>query len=90
MAFVEDTAAFMADFGADVIIGATAVRGLFDNGYQEAFGLVSGSSPAVLLPDASASLAAVGDSVIVGGHSFAVTAIEPDGTGMTRLRLESA
>ena len=89
MALVENFAAFMPDFGVDVTIGAETVRGIFDNGYAESFG-VAGSDPHVLVSAAEVATAALGDPVTIGAANYAIVGIEPDGTGMTRLKLETA
>lgn len=51
---------------------------------------VATASPSVLLrsADLPAGAAAEADSIVVDGVLYAVRVIEPDGTGMTRLRLE--
>jgi hypothetical protein len=89
MAFTEDPAPFYADFGIAATVGGVSCTGLFDNGHAAAFD-VAGTAPSLLLPDSSAASAAHGTAVTVGGHSYTVAAIEPDGTGMTLLRLEAA
>ena len=86
MAF-DDPAAFMTDYAVDATLDGAAVRGIFDNGFVSALD-IAGSAPSILLPSSSAASAAAGQTVVVGGASYTVTAIEPDGTGMTLLRLQ--
>ena len=83
-----DLSGFMPDFAVDAVVAGVSVRAMFDNGYDAMQDLVAGSSPKLLLASSAAS-AVVGDSVTVDGHSFRVTTVEPDGTGVTRLRLEA-
>ncbi len=80
--------AFFSDFAVDVTIGGTAARGIFDNAHGLAFGgLIDGSGP--MLRISSHVDVAQGDAVVIGPASFTVATIEPDGTGLTLLRLES-
>ncbi len=88
MAFAESMAPFFADLGTDAVVAGSAVRGVFDNGYEVFNGIAAGSAPTLFLSSLEAS-AAVGDPVTIGSQSFRVTAVEPDGTGITRLRLEA-
>lgn len=85
-----DLPAMLADFGVSATIGGVAVTGIFDNGYAAALGgLVAGRTPTLLLPTAAAS-PALGDPVTVGGATYTVAEIQPDGTGVTTLVLEAA
>jgi hypothetical protein len=93
MAFAEDTSAFFdADLGfavAGVLDGAT-VRGIFDNDNQPyAFGEAgaSASGPRFTLPSAQVPASVVGKLLVLGADTWRVTEPEPDGTGITVLRL---
>lgn len=73
--------------------GAAAVGGIFDNGY--AVGAVGplgmgGAEPSVVLPDSAVPAQPVGLTVAVNGVAYVVANAEPDGSGATRLLLESA
>ena len=64
-------------------------RGIFDNGFASGFGgMVDGTSP--VLHMLSAVPVARGDTVIISAASYTVTGVEPDGTGVTQLRLDKA
>lgn len=90
MAIVEDFAAYFADFGVDVTIGAAAVRGIFDNDYIEPLGM-SGSAPSLLLASADATSVVAGTTTVtIDGASYTVVKSAPDGSGLTRLTLEEA
>lgn len=81
-------AAFFADFGADATLNGAPVRGIFDNAYGESFGLVASSSPVFRLPSSIA--VATGQTLVIAATTYTVAGIEPDGTGLTLLRLEKA
>jgi hypothetical protein len=51
---------------------------------------MASSQPALTLSTADVPATPVGVSVVVGGASYLVAAHEPDGTGVSRLLLESA
>lgn len=94
MAFTEDFASFFetGDFGVEAIYdGATAVRGIFDNGYAEALvgqAGVQGAQPQFLCAAADVDADPTGKALVVDGTSYTVVRGEPDGTGVTRLVLE--
>lgn len=79
---------FCADYGVDVVVGGVAQRGIFDNAYAEAFGMVGGSRPMLVV--LTSPQAVRGAAVSVGSKGYAVTEAQPDGTGVTTLQLEEA
>ena len=56
-------------------------------GYAEAFGLVAGSPPALLVPESV--VVDRGSSVILGAEAHVVTDVRRDGIGRLRLILET-
>jgi hypothetical protein len=91
MAFVEDFAPFFntADFAVDATLGGVAVEGIFDADYLEPLGnVVEGSGPVFTLATADATGAVHGTTLVIGATTYKVRGIEPDGTGVTLLRLE--
>lgn len=90
MAFTENFAPFFADFGIDATVGGAAVVGIFDRQYLTEMGFVAGSSPVLLCISAEVSSAGEGTAVTIGAASYTVTVPEPDGTGLTLLRLQEA
>ena len=90
MAFAEDLAPFFstADFAVAAALNGVSVTGIFDNGYAEPFGEVEGRQPTFLLPTASAPSVAHGQSLVIGAATYKVRGVEPDGTGVTLLKLE--
>lgn len=91
MPFAEDLAPFLdvQGFASAATLGGVAVRGIFDNAY-EAYDVSSGfaaSGPVFLLPSASVPAVVVGLPLVIGAETWAVVEPQPDGTGMTTLRL---
>lgn len=91
--FVEDHAAFFADFGVPATLGGTAVVGVFDNAYQAGgagqWGIAT-TQPHLTLATAQVPTNPVGQAVVVAGGSYVVVTHEPDGTGISVLTLEAA
>lgn len=84
-----DPAAYFTDFAIDITVNGLPARGIFDNGFASTFsGMVDGTSP--VLHMLSAVPVARGDTVIISAASYTVTGVEPDGTGVTQLRLDKA
>ena len=81
--------AYFADFGVDATLNGVTVRGIFDDAYGESFGgMVAGSGPMFRLPS-SVSVTS-GNTLVHAATTYTVVGIEPDGTGLTLLRLEKA
>lgn len=94
MPFVEDFAPFFqaSEFAHDATLDGEPVRGIFDNGYQ-AFEVGPGvfaTGPVFLLPTSEVPANATGLSLVIGADTWAVVEFEPDGTGVTLLRLRKA
>lgn len=83
---LEDFAAYFADFGVPATLNGVIVRGIFDNAYGESFSLVASSSPVFRLPSSIA--VATGQTLVIAATTYTVVGVEPDGTGLTVLRLE--
>ncbi len=90
MAFIESYTPYMADFGLDATLGGATVRGIFDNGYQDVLGIVSGTQPVFTLATTDVGSAAVGDTITISSVAYTIAEIQPDGTGMTRLMLRES
>jgi hypothetical protein len=91
MPFAEDLAPFFntADFASAATLNGVAVNGIFDNDYFEPLGNeVQGSAPRFVCAAASVPSVAHGQSLVVGGVTYKVRGVEPDGTGTVVLRLE--
>lgn len=88
---VEDTAAYLADFGVDAQLNGVPVRGIFDSPYAAAFGMVAGQNPSFLVP--ATVTAARGATLSVASAMFVVVDVIPDAVwpaGFTALQLEEA
>jgi hypothetical protein len=88
MDFVEDLAPFFSGFATDATLDGEDVRGILDTSYHDALGnLVEGYAPIFTLPTADAGVSH-GVDLVVNGATYKVVGVEPDGTGITVLRLE--
>jgi hypothetical protein len=90
--FAENLAPFFSvdEFAVDATLGGVAVRGIFDTAYLEPLGnLIESSGPVFTLPSVDAASAAHGTTLVVAATTYKVCGIEPDGTGVTLLRLEA-
>jgi hypothetical protein len=76
-----------------IIVGGSVVDAIFDNGYALGnvglMGMAS-SQPAITLKTSDVPANPVGSAVTVGSVAYVVGAHEPDGTGLSRLVLETA
>ena len=88
MAFTEDLTQFFSDFAATATKSGVAVAGIFDKAYGEAFGMIAGNDP--VFRTASSTGIVRGDTLVIGGVSYTVVNVEPDGTGLDLCRLEAA
>ena len=89
MAITESFPAFFYDFGVVATIGSASVTGVFDMPTAESFGII-GSDPAFTCASADVSGVAAGQAVTIAGVGYTVTAVRPDGTGLTVLTLDKA
>jgi hypothetical protein len=79
----------------DAVLDSVAVSGIFDNGYSQVLAGVGGGigvqNPSFTLPSADCTSTTQGSSLIVSDQGpYTVQDIEPDGTGITVLRLSEA
>ena len=94
--FAEDLSPFFdttTGFAQLATVGGVAVGVIFDNGYAlgnvGTLGMAS-SQPSITLKTSDVPISPVGTAVLIGSASYLVAAHEPDGTGISRLLLESA
>jgi hypothetical protein len=66
---------------------AKTVNGIFDARYFEALG-IDGTQPAFTCVASDVPDAARGDALVIDSVDYKVSGVEPDGTGLTVLRLE--
>ena len=88
MAIVENLDAFLVEFGESCTIAGVAQIGIFDKAYQQQFGIVAGNDPVLSIKDSALGSGVEGSTVVVRSTTYTIAAIEPDGTGITLLRLE--
>jgi hypothetical protein len=89
--FVEDLAPYFSTdgFAVDATLAGVAVRGIYDAAYIGALGnVVEGYAPVFMLATTAAASTVHGDTLAIGANVFKVCGVEPDGTGVTTLRLE--
>jgi hypothetical protein len=87
----DDIAAFVdADMPGYVLatVAGVPVGGLFDNGYTEAFGMVSGRTPSLKCASSAVAAAVRGTAVVVNGANYTVALPQPGTTGFTHLILD--
>lgn len=93
-----DRMAMIADFGVTATytpFGGTpvSVMGIFDNAYEDvsAGGTVGFAvlQPRFFCRSEDISAAQEDDTLVVGGVSYTIAVVMPDGTGMTSLMLEA-
>lgn len=92
MPFTEDMSAYLrtGDFGTAAVYsgsGAT-INGILDAEYLEPMGRVQASQPVFTCSTADVASATHGQTLTVGATVYKIVGVEPDGTGMTVLRLE--
>ena len=85
----EHIAAYLDLLGQSVTVAGSTVLGVLDEEYGEAFG-VGSASPVLTCASADVSTVTQGAAVTVGAVSYTVRAIEPDGQGVTVLRLHKS
>jgi hypothetical protein len=92
MAFAENLGVFFqtADFAVAVLVnGAATVNGIFEAEYADPFGdgLVGSVGPVLWVPTAAAI--ANGDVLTINGVAYTARNPRPDGTGVSRIRLQA-
>lgn len=90
MAFSEDTKAEffrLSDFADTWTVAGNSVLGIFENEFVEDLD-VEGETPKLLLANEDAAGVEAGDPAVGPEGTYEVIGIEPDGTGVTTLRLK--
>lgn len=95
MAFIEDLSEFFdTTYGFAVTAtynGVTSVNGIFDAEYFETtagFGGIQSSQPVFLCRAADMPSAVHGQTLVVNAVTYQIVGVEPDGSGITLLKLE--
>ena len=88
----QDRLTVLNDFGVDVTIGSSKIKAIFDNPHQDITigGEVPFSIQECSITARTADLTSVGQGsiLVIDSVNYAVTDIQPDGTGMTMVMLE--
>lgn len=92
MAFTEDLSVFFRteDFGTAAVYsgsGAT-INGILDAEYEEPMGRVQASKPVFVCRTSDVPSAAHAQTLTIGAQVYKIVGVEPDGTGITLLKLE--
>lgn len=82
-----DRLALLKAVGEQILIDGVSVWAVFRNAYFESLE-VSGSQPVASCRSSDVSAVTRSSIVVSNGITYRVAVIEPDGTGMTLLRLE--
>jgi hypothetical protein len=88
-AFASDVALMLKDFGQSITLNGSTVQAIFDNAYTGMLGMES-SGPALTVASSDVAGVEQGHAVVVGSANYTVVTVEPDGTGVTVLRLQEA
>lgn len=92
MAFTEDLGVFFQD--RDFAVAATysgsgsTIYGILDSEYDEPMGRVQASKPIFGCKTADVASAVHGQTLTIAAQVYKIVGVEPDGTGITILRLE--
>lgn len=88
--FAEDLSPFFnpAEFAEAGLLDGVPVNGIYQRGYDERFG-ISGYEATFTAPSAQLAAATTASVLVVAGLTFRVRSVQPDGTGVSTLLLES-
>ena len=88
--FAEDLSVFMnvAEFAETATLDGVVVHGLFDAAYMQAFDGMAGTASAFTLTSASCNTTTNASVLVLGGKTYRVRSVQPDGTGISVLILE--
>jgi len=91
--FAEDLAPFFdtdTGFAQFATVSGQSVPVIFDNGYQAGLsGLVETTGPTARAKSADVGAVVQGSTMVIGGTTYTVTGVQPDGQGVTTLLLRS-
>jgi len=89
MAFVEDLTPFFSEFGETCTVDGVQITAIVDSPYTQALDVAT-SAWSLTCRAADVTTVVFNDTATVRSVSYRVVGIEPDGTGVTVLRLEKA
>lgn len=88
--FAEDLDVFLSDFGEPVTLAGATVQAIFDRAYRSADAehlQIEDRAPVLTCKDADLPADPHDETVVIRGASWLVIGVEPDGTGLSRLKL---
>lgn len=90
MPFTENLAPFfnIAEFADAATLDGVAVSGIFENGYNEVFAMITHDALLRLPASATTAAATTASIVVLRGKTWRVRSVQDDGTGLTTLLLE--
>lgn len=89
MALAEDFAPFFQEFAVSATLGGEAVSGIFDGPYASAaLNQVTMGAAMLSFTLSTPATDPVGASLVIDATTYLVVGHEPDGTGVSVLRLE--
>ena len=87
MRYDDDIEAALADFGVDALLNDTqTIQGIFDNDYTEALEMAA-TEPHFICKSSDVTKVRRDDRLRIGAESYRVVNLEPDGTGVSVIRL---
>ena len=91
MPFTENLALFfnVAEFADAGVLDGVAHNGIFDHGYLEPIGMATREARFTCAETATTRAATQASVLVLNGNSYRVRVVEPDGTGVCTIRLES-
>lgn len=89
MPMTEDLDAFFdsAEFATDATLNSVPIKVIFDNAYEEGLG-VAGTTPICTGKQSDFTAAIEGTAMVIGGVSYKVQTVQPDGTGLVQVILD--
>lgn len=88
--YIGDIRSIVDDCGIDVVVGSGEIKAVYDNPYTaltDDYGIVAGSQRILYCLSSDVTSLKIGSSVTIDGKTYKVIAIEPDGTGLTIIRV---
>jgi hypothetical protein len=79
----------LTDFAVQALVRGRTINVIFDEQYVDALGVES-SQPAATCSSADVDDVEQDDMITISGREFRIIGVQPDGTGVTVLRLQRA
>lgn len=88
--YISDIRAIVDDCGVTIQVGSGEIRAVYDNPYAaltDDYGIVGGSQRILYCVSGDVTSLKIGSSVTIDGKTYKVISIEPDGTGLTTIKV---